>query len=462
MRAQIAAVALAVACLPDPSLAHASEQGFVLLMPTDVYTAAGVATVALTVALLAILPAWVAARLFRPIRLAPPARFGLHHVTSCLSTGLLAFLVWRGAVGPHDPMANPLPLFVWVVWWVVMVALQGLLGNHWRWTNPWTGPAAVLARLTGSRPMMRYPSRWGHWPGVFIFLGFAAFLLADPAPTDPHRLAWIAGGYWYLTVMGITLFGPRWLLRGEALSILMRAYARVGLLGRVRGRVAMGLWGWQGLIRPKVSTGVAVFIILMLGVGSFDGINETFLWMGFIGVNPLEFPGRSAVVAQNLAGMLVANMGLLVIFAACLALGDRLAGTRRPVLDAVRLFAPTLLPIALAYHIAHYVTVFLVDGQYVLAYLTDPLNTGTDLLGLGDFHVTTGFFNTPGTVRAIWLSQAGVVVTGHVIAILMAHVLALRGHGNTLRAIVGQAPLAIFMIGYTFFGLWLLASPRGV
>jgi len=90
------------------------------------------------------------------------------------------------------------------------------------------------------------------------------------------------------------------------------------------------------------------------------------------------------------------------------------------------------------------------------------LNTGADLLGLGDFHVTTGFFNTPGTVRAIWLSQAGVVVAGHVIAILLAHVLALRGHGNNLRAIIAQAPLAIFMIGYTFFGLWLLASPRGV
>jgi len=462
VRTALLALVLALACLPSPVWAHASEQGFVLLLPTEIYTAAGVATVGLTIVLLAILPAWVAARLFRPIRLVALPRFALHHITSCLSAGVLAFLVLRGVVGPHDPMVNPLPLFIWVVWWVVMVALQGLLGNHWRWTNPWTGPAAVLARLTGSRPMVRYRSRWGHVPGLVIFLGFAAFLLADPAPTDPHRLAWVVGGYWYLTLMGITLFGPRWLLRGEALSILMRAYARVGLLGRMRGRVAMGLWGWQGLARPKVSTGLAVFIILMLGVGSFDGINETFLWMGFIGVNPLEFPGRSAVVVQNLVGMLVANIALLGIFACCLALGDRLAGTRRPVLDAVRLFAPTLLPIALAYHIAHYVTVFLVDGQYVLAYLTDPLNTGADLLGLGGFHVTTGFFNTPGTVRAIWLSQAGVVVAGHVIAILMAHVLALRWHGNNLRAIIAQAPLAIFMIGYTFFGLWLLASPRGV
>ena len=29
------------------------------------------------------------------------------------------------------------------------------------------------------------------------------------------------------------------------------------------------------------------------------------------------------------------------------------------------------------------------------------------------------------------------------------------------RAVLGQAPLAAFMVAYTFFGLWLLASPRG-
>lgn len=112
---------------------------------------------------------------------------------------------------------------------------------------------------------MRYPSVLGYAPGIVIFLGFGGFLLADPAPTDPGRLALVVGGYWYLTLMGVTLFGPRWMVRGEALTILMRAYARVGLLGRLRGRIAVGLWGWQGLTRPQVSGGLAVFIILKIG-----------------------------------------------------------------------------------------------------------------------------------------------------------------------------------------------------
>ena len=93
--------------------------------------------------------------------------------------------------------------------------------------------------------------------------------------------------------------------------------------------------------------------------------------------------------------------------------------------------------------------------------LSDPMGSGADLLDLGTFYVTTGFFNTPGTVKVIFLAQAGAVVVGHVIAILLAHALAVRGHDTNWRAVLGQAPLALFMIAYTFFGLWLLASPRG-
>ena len=88
--------------------------------------------------------------------------------------------------------------------------------------------------------------------------------------------------------------------------------------------------------------------------------------------------------------------------------------------------------------------------------------TGQDLLGLGTFYVTTGFFNTQASVRAIFLVQAGAVVFGHVLAILLAHAVAVRHFGTNRRAALSQAPLALFMILYTLFGLWLLASPRGV
>ena len=459
--ATIAVMAGLMLC-PDEALAHASEQGFVLLLPTDVYIAAGGASVALTIVLLALLPPGAAEALFRTGGLLSIRRLPMRHVTSCLAAALLGFLVWRGFTGLRDPLSNPLPLFIWTVWWVAMVSLQGLLGNHWRWTNPWTGPAALLARLTGTRAPFRFPRALGHWPGLVIFLGFAGFLLADTAPADPARLAMIAGAYWYVVLLGLVLFGPAWMVRAEGLTMLMRLYARMGLWGRARGRLAAGLPGWQVLARPGPSLGLAVFTIVLLGTGSFDGLNETFWWLSMLGINPLEFPGRSAVIGQNLAGLLIANAALIAAFAACLWLGEQIAGTRRPLGRAFCLFAPSILPIALGYHIAHYLTALMVDGQYVAKILNDPLGNGANLLGLADYYVTTGFFNTPGTVKAIWLGQAGAVVAGHVIAILLAHALALRDAPGTRRAVLGQAPLAAFMVAYTVFGLWLLASPRGL
>ncbi|MEO0891506.1 MAG: hypothetical protein AAFY35_02840 [Pseudomonadota bacterium] len=441
---------------------HAAEQGFVLLLPTDIYISAGVASVALTILLIALLPARTAELIFaaRPVLPRYPAL--LRHGISLLATIVLAFAVWRGFTGPRDPLSNPMPLMIWTFFWIGLVSLQGLVGNHWRYSNPWTGIAALLARITATRAPFRYPRSFGTWPAVILFLAFAAFLLADPAPSDPARLAAFAGLYWYVAFLGLVLFGPAWLVRAEAFTVMMRAYGRMGLFGPRGRRMGLGLWGWQALRGRMPPLSLAVFILVLLGTGSFDGLNETFFWLDLLGINPLEFPGRSAVIGQTLVGLILTNAALIAVFAACLWVGERIAGSGRTLNHAFCLFAPSILPIALAYHIAHYLTSFMVDGQYLLKMLNDPMGRGADMLGFGEFYVTTGFFNTPGTVKAIWLTQAGAVVVGHVVAILLAHALAMRDQMSTRRAVLGQAPLAAFMVAYTFFGLWLLASPRGL
>lgn len=433
--------------------AHASEQGFVLLLPTNIYIAAGGATVALTVALLAVLPGGVARGVFRPVALgripAPPTQ-----ATSLAITVILLWLVWRGVAGSRDPMANPLTLSVWLVFWIALVSLQGILGDLWRYLNPWTGLAAVIGRLTGRRAPLRYPRALGHWPGVLSFLAFAGFLLADPAPADPARLALAVGAYWAVTLAAVLLFGAPWLQRAEGITLLMRSYARMGMFGRTRGQLALGVPGWQILARPLPPLGLGVLILVLLGSGSFDGLNETFLWLGFLGLNPLEFPGRSAVIWPNLIGLVAANVALIAIFAGFLWLGHRLTDGRTGLRVLICRYAPTMLPIALAYHIVHYLPSFLLDAQYVLAWLADGL-------GLGHVHVRAGFLSSSGPVRVIWMTQAGLVVAGHVIAILLAHAIALRAGQGTRRAAISQAPLAIFMVAYTVFGLWLLAAPKG-
>lgn len=48
------------------------------------------------------------------------------------------------------------------------------------------------------------------------------------------------------------------------------------------------------------------------------------------------------------------------------------------------------------------------------------------------------------------------------LANVLGQALAARMLGDARKAALSQAPLAAFMVLYTLFGLWLLASPRGV
>lgn len=442
--------------LPGRAAAHASDQAFVLLLPTNVYSAAGVAAVALTVLALFLVPAQAMRGLFQPARLSLPPMQGLRTTTSLVALAALLFLITIGLNGPRDPLSNLMTLSFWTIWWVGLVILAGFAGDLWHWLNPWTGLWRVIGQ--GS-PVWRLPERLGAWPAAILLAAFYAFLLADIAPDDPARLATLAGSYWVITLAGLVLFGKAWLARVEFVSIL---FSLLGALSafRLSRPGGIGMPGWR-LLETKPEAGIAVFALVLLAGGSFDGINETFWWLSQIDINPLAFPGRSAVVEPTLIGLTLAIIALIGAFAATIWLGMALAQAPARFGEAFCLLALSLLPIAFGYHIAHYLTVVLVGGQYTIAALTDPWSSGADYLGITPYYVTTGFFNHLDSVRLIWLTQAGAVVFGHVWAVLLAHRMALDLFDEPRRAVVATLPLSIFMIAYTFLGLWLLAAPRG-
>ena len=295
---------------PATAMAHVSEQGFVLLLPTGVYTAAGVAVVALTVLALFAIPAKVIRGMFRVQRFRGLDLEGARTATSLISLILLIFLIYVGLNGPRDPLSNLMPLVFWTLGWIGLVSLAGLFGDLWRWINPWTG----LYQLVGPiRPSIKLPEAIGVWPAIILLVAFAAFLLADLAPDDPARLAKLVAIYWLAMMAGLILCGPTWLQQVELGSVLFSNYASLAPF-RLRPEGGMGCPGWRLLERPRAAAG-GIFALTLLAVGSFDGVNETFWWLAIIGVNPLEFPGRSAVVGPTLLGLVAAIVGLIAIFA---------------------------------------------------------------------------------------------------------------------------------------------------
>ena len=459
--AALAASVFAVTLLPTQALAHASDRGHVLLLPTNYYLAGGAFAVAASFLVLSLVSVEALSRLWHG-RL-PLFRFGngARVAVSLLSFAVFVALVAAGFWGSRDPLSNPLPLTIWTLLWTGMTLAQGVFGNLWSWLNPWYGPWRILTRLTGVVARKRLPSWLGYWPAFLFFLGFAWFELIYPAPDDPSKLAVVAGGYWLFSFVLMLLFGyDGWSSRGEILSVLYSMLARFSLFDRGQtGRLSLCWPGAKLLDMAPLPLSGAAFLLLALSSVSFDGLMRTFFWFGLNGVNPLELPGRTAMIGIGSMGLVATFLLLALLFGASILVGLELAG-RRPPLDKVAgLLVWSIVPIALAYHIAHYLTDVLVSGQYALVALSDPFALGWDLLGTAHMPVTAGIAAGANAAWWLWNIQAALIVGGHILAVLVAHSAASRLAPATRQAILLQLPLTALMIAYTLFGLWLLSTP---
>jgi hypothetical protein len=120
-----------------------------------------------------------------------------------------------------------------------------------------------------------------------------------------------------------------------------------------------------------------------------------------------------------------------------------------------RHFVLTLLPIAIAYHLAHYLTSLLLSGQYIIANASDPFGFGWDLFGTASFKPDIGLVDA----RFAWYTAVIAIVTGHVIAVFLAHRTALRVFGDRGRTWASQLPMLALMVAYTMLSLWIIAQP---
>lgn len=464
-------VMLCVGLVPSVAFAHASDRGHVLLLPTGHYIVGGAATVALSFLVLVLVPQGRLDKLARwrlPLGALPDQ---LRLAGSALSFLFLLFLIAAGFSGSPDPLTNPLPLIFWGVFWVGLTLVQGLVGDVWRWIDPFYAPWRVLAGLTRGRITTRTLSaRLGYSPAIIQFFAFVWFELVHSAPDNPTVLASAICVYFTVNLMAMLVFGhDEWARRGECLSAFLRMMARLGVIGgkaiessTEQGRRQIDLcWPGARLVSalPLPPSGV-LFLLLILSSVSFDGLMRTFFWLGHLGVNPLEFPGRSAVTTSSTFGLAGAFAVLGGAFYVAVALGERLVGKAGTTHAAAGVLVWSLVPITSAYHLAHYLPSLVIDVQYALAALADPFASRQGLFGAPHLQVHAGILMGADRVFLVWNLQAFAIVGGHLLAVLVAHVMAFRLHGSAKQAARSQLPLAVLMVFYTVFGLWLLSAPN--
>ena len=437
--------------LPSAAFACALPPSVILTLPTGHYIAGAAVTVAITALMGAMadrLPRMAAVevlerRVFVPVSL-----------SSYLSFLCFCGLVLIGIFGERDPMHNLMTLVFWTGVWIVVPIASVLFGNLWRSINPWTAPVRMARLLLGHNGHVGL-SRFGHWPAVALYAGFAWFQIVSMSPDDPYELALLAAAYW-LVIFGLAVAeGEDWLEQGEFLTVFMGYLAKVAPFWlEIRGNRAHLMRGWPGtqiLAMPPMSISAMAFITLALAALTFDGLAETFWWQAIIGETPLEPTGRSAVMVENTLGLVVVWVLTVATIWAVVRAGQIIGGKR---------FAPgpvmlSFLAIAAGYHAAHYFVTLLTVGQYTLAALNDPLSRGDELLGLPPFYVSFGFLTDSRIMPLIYAAQFAAILGAHILAVLLA----LRLVGPETRA-TAHLPMTALMVGYTVLGLWLLSTAR--
>ena len=458
----ISTVVTVAIVLTGEVLAHGAERGLVLLLPTGFFMVGGALAVAASYVLLAGIPI----RWFKDhhVSLSIPFPTINRLSTSLLGLIFLCLLIGTGFAGSRDPLSNPLPLTVWTLWWVGFMILQAIVGDLWHWFNPWYAIAVKLKTGAGI-VQRRISDKAGYIVAIVQFGLFAWVELVYLSPEDPEHLAWMVAAYFVFNLAGCLVFGAgSWLATAEPFSVFSRFLGLLSpfLAERISPRKISLSLHWPGFRLVSQNAPVLVgtlFLLLALSSVSFDGLSRTFTWLSIWQINPLEFPGRSAVTVQNSLGLIGFFAGLASIYCLAVWMGCRLAGKPELLYPSIARLVYSILPISLVFHLAHYLTLLMVNGQYAALAWNDPFETGADLFGISSYHVTTSFLAHLESVRVLWTAQTSAIVIGHIAGIVVAHRIALSLYGELRAAVLSQLPLAVFMVGYTVFGLWLLSTP---
>ncbi len=506
-RLSIIAVAAGLALAVSPAAAHGFGERYDLPVPLGLYVLGAGAAVALSFVVMGVFvrggeaghgyPRYNLLR-WRVVRAA--AHPVVVTFVQAASVATLALVVVAGIIGDWEPTKNISPTLVWIIWWVGMAYVCALVGNVWRLLNPWNATFSWAERAYGGLGGegvlgmgLRYPAGLGVWPGMLAFLVFAWVEIIYIESSLPGRITQFALAYTVWMWAGMYLFGREvWLRHGDAFSLVYGFLARFSPT-EIRVTDASvcadcpaecadageGLAGDDGCVdcaecfteapavqreinlRPYVvgllrsegrSLSVMMFVLLLLSTVSFDGFSATPVWGRMF--NALFDVTRDAHIVGSIGlfGFFAAVVAVYIMFSGFMSMAS---GYRLLSVETGQVFVLTLIPIALAYHLAHFFSFLLIQGQSIIPLASDPLGFGWDIFGTMGYEINIGIIGA----RTVWLVSVAAIVVGHVAAVYLAHVTALRAIPERRYALRSQYPMLVLMVAYTMVSLWILAQP---
>jgi hypothetical protein len=405
-------------------------------------------------------PIWPFPTAVSRVLLSRPARV----LYGTIGVFLLGLAIWAGLFGEQTPVFNLTPTFVYVAFWVGIVPASALFGDVFRAFNPWLAIARAVSfvgsRLVGDRlgQGIPYPERLGQWPAAAGLLAFTWLELLAPNGALPRTLAIAAILYSTVMFLGMGVFGiDTWEERADAFGVYFGLFGRLAPIGRDENDIVFRP-PLAGLAELRAMPGTIAVLATMIGTVTFDGLQETAFWTS-VGPHISAFFGNigaGPTLADELAGG-VGLFGCVTVVGLFFMLGNlgaRTIGGNFSAIGLARSFVHSLVPIAVVYVGAHYLTFLLFQGQALVQLASDPAGKGWDLFGTVNRSVDYGLISS----TIAWYVQVAFVVTGHASGLTLAHDRALEIYERPRDAIRSQYWMLAVMIGFTSLALWLLSQ----
>lgn len=450
--------------------AHAFGARYDLPLPLELYlAAAGLAVAASFIVALLVLRAGHTRPLHLDISVPPKVGRALSTVLGIVGVLGLAVLLGAAFSGPQEAVRNFATIWVWVIWWVGFLLFSALIVGLWPQLDPFRRIAEFSVWGAG-RPWTGNPANLPSAVGLLAPAGLLAIAwieLVSDWSEDPHAMGLLVIAYLVVALLGGLAFGQQWFRVADPLSRIFAVLGRVAPLTVVSHTTLRVRPPGEGLLdRPEPIRGEVTLVTGLIGIVLFDGLSETPVWAAVLDYVSDSQALRSPLLWLRAQGadliQVIRTIGLLVTVACfygaywfLIVLIRALAGDRFTTGQLARAFVGTLLPIAVAYHLSHYVSYLLIAGQLIFPAASDPFGLGWDLFGTRNWSIDISVIGA----KQVWWIAFTALIAGHALSVLVAHRRALQIFKDARHAALSQIPMTIAMVGLTVLSLWILSQP---
>ena len=314
---------------------------------------------------------------------------------------ILFLLVAPGIFGNESSKTSVAPLILWVFLWIGVPVLGLLFGDIYSKFNPLN-----LFSLKSNKPESVYFA-------CILFIGLTWFELVWKEPGNPLNIAIVLITL-FVCVNLLRYFLKKSLIEVDPLLLLHYLYSKLKLFNS-KPYFRSLLDNIGNLAKLK---GIEYFVLLMIGTVTYDGLRETTFWYN-------QFGSRTDDMGFSTMMFLIMNLGTILFYRFACFFAIKVGGSDLKLNHVSNLFGHTMLPIAFAYHVTHYLTLLLFESQTFFYRFNDPIGIGMNVLNVEE--PTINYFIEP---LVIWGIQVAVTLLGHMLSVVLAHDLAVKLFGH--------------------------------